>query len=89
MATASQPSVTTAATALAVSGTAERGPGDTRRFLIKSTSATAVYVGPAGVTTSTGYLLTQNQEYVVDLRVEETLYAVAASGTVTVYVWGP
>ena len=89
MATSSQVSVTTAATALAVSGTREGPYGETRRFLIKSTSTTAVYVGDAGVLTTTGYLLTQNVEYPFDLRESETLYAVAASGTVTVYVWGP
>ena len=89
MATSSQVSVTTSATPLAVSGTREGATGEQRRFLIKSTSATAIYVGAAGVTTSTGFLLTQNYEYEVNLRESETLYAVAASGTVTVYVWGP
>jgi hypothetical protein len=89
MATSSQVSVTTSATPLAVSGTREGPPGETRRFLVKSTSSTAIYVGGSGVTTSTGYLLTQNVEYPVDLRENETLYAVSASGTVSVYVWGP
>lgn len=89
MATSAQASVTTSATVVVTAGSREGAAGGTRRFLIKSTSATQVYVGGAGVTTSTGYLLTQNVEYPVDLRDNETLYGVAASGTVTVYVWGP
>lgn len=89
MATSSQVAVGTTAGALAVSGLREGPPGNLRRFLIKNTSATTVYVGGVGVTSSTGYPLTQNTEYPVSLRENETLYAVSASGTVTVFVWGP
>lgn len=87
MASASQASVTTSATSI-IAAASTSGGGGGRDFLIKSTSSTAVYVGGAGVTTSTGYLLTQNVEYPVQLGASEALYAVAASGTVTVYVLG-
>ena len=88
MATSSQVSVTTSAGALVASGSPESRASEGRRFLLK-TASSVVYVGGSGVTSSTGYLLTANVEYPVDLRDNETLYAVTSSGSATVYVWGP
>jgi hypothetical protein len=47
---------------------------------------TAIYVGPSGVTTGNGYLLTAGVEYYFDLPGDDALYGVAASGTVVVPV---
>ncbi len=45
-----------------------------------------VYVGGSGVTTAAGYLVAGGTELALDLDVREDLYAVAASGTVSVSV---
>lgn len=89
MASAAQVTATTTAGALIAGSSsvnAENAP--TRRHLVKTASA-VVYVGPPGVSASTGYLLTANQEYVVELAASESLHVITSSGTATVYVWGP
>lgn len=49
---------------------------------LTNNSAGTVYVGPAGVTTSTGFPLKQNQVLAnIEIKNNETLYAIAGSGT--------
>lgn len=72
-------SVTTSATQLS-SSTDDAASGHTLVF----TPPSAIYVGPAGVTTGTGYLLSAGVEYAFDLGPGDVLYGVAASGTVVV-----
>ena len=50
---------------------------------IENTSATAVYLGPAGVTAATGFLLPGTIGATVTLPVTAALYAVTATGTAT------
>jgi hypothetical protein len=79
MAVVSAPvSVTTTATMLS----SDDPNGQTIQF----TPPSAIYVGPAGVTTGTGYLLTAGVEYIYDLGADDDLYGVCASGTVVVPV---
>lgn len=74
-------SVTTSATQLSGTET-DTASGHTLVF----TPPSAIYVGPSGVTTGNGYLLTAGVEYVFDLGPGDVLYGVAASGTVVVPV---
>lgn len=79
---AAEVSVTTSATLLS-SSSDDSASGHTLVF----TPPSAIYVGPAGVTTSggtKGYLLTAGVEYAFDLGPGDALYGVAASGTVVV-----
>ena len=87
MPSTAQKSVTTAA-AVVIAATRDRGVGDGRTFLIR-TSASTVYVGPAGVTASTGYLLVAGVEYPLSVADDETYYGITSSGTATLFVWGP
>jgi len=45
-----------------------------------------VYLGPAGVTSATGYAVTPGVDYAFDLGDDDDLYAITASGTVVVPV---
>ncbi len=73
-------SVTTSATLLS------SGYADEVSQSLQFTPPSAIYVGPAGVTTANGYLLTAGVEYFYDLGQGDALYGVAASGTVVVPV---
>ena len=53
-----------------------------------TTSGATVYIGGADVTSSNGWPMTADDPLEIDLQPNEPLYAVAASGTVTVYVMG-
>ena len=75
-------SVTTSATLLSGDGGADGLTGQSLQF----TPPSAIYVGPAGVTTANGYLLTAGVEYFYDLGQGDALYGVCASGTVVVPV---
>lgn len=76
-------SVSVTTTATAISG----GDGDgVAGHSVQFTPPSAIYVGPAGVTTANGYLLTAGVEYTYDLGPGDVLYGVAASGTVVVPV---
>lgn len=49
---------------------------------LTNNSAGTVYVGPAAVTTSTGFPLKQNQVLgPIEIKNNETLFAIAGSGT--------
>lgn len=81
---AAQVSVTTTATALT---TAETDSRSGESIAVTNTDASvAVYLGPAGVTSSTGYKLAAGASIGVDLDLGETLYGITASGTVVVGV---
>lgn len=73
--------VTTAATKLSGSET-DHSRG--QALMLKPPSV--IYVGPAGVTTATGYPLEAGAEYFFDLGGGEDLYGVAAAGSVAVPV---
>ena len=75
-------SVTTSATLLSAASESDDRAGHTLIFSPPS----AIYLGPSGVTTGNGYLLTANTEYAFDLNPGDALYGVAASGTVVVPV---
>ena len=53
---------------------------------LQFTPPSAIYVGPAGVTTGTGYLLTAGVEYFYDLGPGEQLYGIVGAGSVSVPV---
>lgn len=78
-----QVSVGTTATALAAYEHAGRTGNSIAVQNVDSTNA--VYLGASGVTTGTGYKLTAGSSIAFDLDDGETLYAIAASGTVTIH----
>ncbi len=84
----SQKSVSTA-TLLSTAPSSARWPGDGGRdssILATNRHATvSVYLGPSGVD-STGYEIKAGESVSIDLYPGESIYAVAASGTVTVHV---
>jgi len=53
-----------------------------------TTSGSTVYIGGADVTSANGWPLAADDPLEIDLGAQEQLYAVTASGTVTVYVMG-
>lgn len=75
-----QKTVTTTATLLVASD-----PHD-QTVLLHSASGTC-YLGNANVTTSTGFRIDNGDKLTLPLGAYEGLYAVATSGTVTVYVY--
>lgn len=75
--------VNVTSTSIALSGTeGDYNNGQTIQF----TPPSAIYVGPPGVTSATGYLLTAGVEYTYDLGSGDVLHGVTASGTVVVPV---
>jgi hypothetical protein len=81
----SQTSVGTTATLVATIGSVPDNDG------VLVNSSAAAFIGPAGVTTTTGFPLTANAPVLVPTTGAEslTLYAVVASGTATVSVIFP
>jgi hypothetical protein len=77
--------ITVGTTALLVSGT-ETDSRLGQSVSVANTGATTVYLGPAAVTTATGFPLAANGYQAVDLDTGEALYAVVASGTCVVGV---
>lgn len=80
--------VAVTSTATLLSGT---DPGDVsgaangQQLQLNNTGATSVFLGGAGVTTTTGYTLAAGAQLRVELEGKEALYAIAAAtGTVGV-----
>jgi len=75
----SQVTVTTTATLLVTANRADQA------VYLHSASGT-IYVGGAGVTTSTGYKMDNGDKLSMQLSDNESLYGIAASGTPTMMV---
>lgn len=75
----SQVTVTTTATLLVTANRADQA------VYLHSSSGT-IYVGGAGVTTSTGYKMDNGDKLSMQLSDNESLYGIAASGTPTMMV---
>lgn len=83
--TSAQVTVGTSATALSAAETDSRSGEQLR--LLNSDATNAVFIGPAGVTTATGYKLLAGATIgAIELDAGETLYGVVAAGTVVVHV---
>lgn len=79
-----QVSVGTTATALSEAETDSRSGSS---IVVQNTDASAaVYLGKSDVATGTGYKLIAGASLALHLNHEESLYGVAASGTVVVHV---
>jgi hypothetical protein len=79
-----QTSVTTAATLLVAADNVNR------EVYIHSISNTSIYLGGSTVTTSNGFLLEKDDGYLaLTIPINETLYAIVATGTETVSVLLP
>jgi hypothetical protein len=74
--------ITTTATLLSAAETDDMA-GQTIQF----TPPSVIYVGPAGVTSATGYALQANVEYIYDLPPGNAFYAAVASGTTAMPVF--
>lgn len=90
--TAARVSVTTAATKIC-ENTASSGAADssTLSFLIlNNTESVSIYLGPSGVTTSTGveWKLTYGPAFEVSLEPGESLYGIVAATTQVCHVLG-
>lgn len=85
--TASRPDVTTAATLIAQNTAGDPGEGDYRsaRFVIKNVTSTAsLFLGPSGVTSSTGVQWDPaDGSLSFELEPGESLYAILASAQPT------
>lgn len=79
---ASTVTVGTTATLLASPATT-----DSDGISVQFTPPSTIYIGGAGVTSSTGYALTAGVEYNYDLRAGDALYAAVAASTVAVPVF--
>jgi hypothetical protein len=60
-------------------------PAGTSRVLIRNPSAVSVYVGPAGVTTATGFEIVAGDALGINLANGDTIYGVVAAATQVVY----
>lgn len=60
--------------------------GSTPGHSVLFTPPQTIYIGPAGVTAATGWATTPGQEYALDLGPGDALFAITASGNVTVPV---
>lgn len=58
-----------------------------KRLVIINTGTTVVYLGPAGVTTSTGHYLAGIAGYPVSIYTKAAIYGIVSSGTQTVTYW--
>lgn len=83
MAAGSRVTVTTAATLLA---SGPGSPNDTTGCAVQNMGAAAVDIGGSGVTSGAGFPLAAGASLGVDLGPTDKLYAIAASGTVSVAV---
>lgn len=80
-------SVSVSTTAVLLSGTTDLSDQyDLRGQSVLLNSPSVIYVGPAGVTSGTGYAITPGVEYAFDLGPGDALYGITASGTVVVPV---
>lgn len=84
MAASAQVTVTTSATLLTAADATDTTSGNSLAF--KNTGAVTVYLGGAGVTTSTGYPLAAGDQIGGDASPGEDFYGVVASGTCVVAV---
>lgn len=76
-------SVTTSATRL---DTVDSANVSNQSASVYNAGSATVYLGPAGVTTATGYPLTAGEHFAVDLGEFEVLYGIVATGTAEVRV---
>lgn len=78
-----QTTVDTTAGGTRIDGTAGAGAF----VLIKNQGSIAVYVGPSGLTTSTGFLVNPGEALSLDsLRGDDALYGITGSSSTTVHV---
>lgn len=78
-----QTTVDTTAGGTRIDGTAGGGAF----VLIKNQGSIAVYVGPSGLTTSTGFLVNPGEALSLDsLRSDDALYGITGSSSTTVHV---
>ena len=56
------------------------------RLNVRNRGSVAVYVGPSGVTSSTGYQLDPGEQIGLELAAGETLYGITASSSAAVHV---
>lgn len=77
---ASVVSVSTTATKLTASATTSSGSS------VVVTPTAAVFIGAAGVTAAAGFPVAAGATVALDLRSDENLYAITASGTASVNV---
>jgi len=75
----SQVTVTTTATLLVTANRADQS-------VYLHSSSGVIYVGGAGVTTSTGYRMDNGDKLTMQLSDNESLYGIASSGTPTMMV---
>lgn len=57
----------------------------TGRVLVRNPSTVSVYVGPAGVTTGTGFEIVAGDSLGINLSYGDTLYGIVAASTQVVY----
>lgn len=60
--------------------------GSRSSIAVQAPGALTLYIGPAGVTSTTGFAVQPGMTIAVDLEYAERLYGVLASGTGTAYV---
>lgn len=60
-------------------------PAGVARILIRNPSTVSVYVGPAGVTTATGFEIAAGDSLGVNLSYGDPIYGVVAAATQVVY----
>lgn len=75
-----------AVSTIAVELTSRAATDPRSSIAVQAPAAAALYVGPAGVTAATGYLIAAGQSIGLDLGPGERLYGILASGTGTAYV---
>ncbi len=78
--------VGTTATLLSGVDPGSGGAPNGQSLVLSNTGAATVFIGGPGVTTTTGYPVPAGAEYSLDLDGLETLFAIVATGTVTVAV---
>lgn len=69
-------------------GQAQETSGAWSRLVVKAPAAEALFVGPAGVTTTTGYSIAAGAEFAVELAPGEQVFGIiagAAAQTVRVF----
>lgn len=76
-----QVSITNAAAQLLVA------PAQSQKVRIKNTGANAIFIGPAGVTTGTGYTLAAAAAEDFHLGADEAIYATCTTGPNVIHVF--
>jgi hypothetical protein len=59
--------------------------GDSQSIAVQAPAAAILYVGPAGVTSTTGFPIAAGQTIALDLEYGERLYGILATGTGTAF----